>query len=102
MSTRELFILMVICLLFAAGCESQPGLIEPTATMVEISAPTPTPNKIDSVLATLQGLQFDDFISESNRHLMIRDPDNLYFNEMAAMYGIDENDHFTDLYSQFF
>jgi hypothetical protein len=58
--------------------------------------PFPTPS-IANIVAGLEGLPIDEFLDEAYRQLQLRDPDNLIFNGFAEVYGVVENNQFTNL-----
>jgi len=75
----------------------------PVATATPHPLPTaetstePAPPSIGEIIASLEGLPFDQFLAESYRQLQLRDPDQLIYNGFADLYGVTISDQFTNL-----
>jgi uncharacterized protein (DUF885 family) len=87
----------------AAPTTSAPT-VAPTATPIPLTeVPTPTPEvvpvqpSIDEILAGLEGLPIDEFFAESVRQLRLRDPDILFADGLAEVYGVELGPQFTNL-----
>lgn len=71
----------------------------PTHTETPLPAATtqPAPLSATEVLANLENLPFDEFLDESYRQLQLRDPDKLFMNGYADLYGVVIGGQFTNL-----
>jgi len=69
----------------------------PTGTATSISLLTPTLEvlSLEGIIASLEGLPIDAFFEESYRQILLRDPDRLFVNGLAGVYGVS-NDRFSD------
>ena len=76
---------------------SSTSLPTPTTTPLPTATPQPEPPSVTEILAYLEDLPFDEFLDESYRQLQIRDPDNLFMNGYADLYGVVIGTQFTDL-----
>jgi uncharacterized protein (DUF885 family) len=54
-------------------------------------------SSVETIVAQLKGLPIDVFFEESFRHLQVRDPDTLIYNNLGQEYGIKDYDQFTIL-----
>jgi len=62
------------------------------------SVPTlAAPSPVDEVLASIEGLSFDDFVNACYREIMLRDPDTLWSAGIADAFGLERFDEWTDL-----
>jgi uncharacterized protein (DUF885 family) len=69
----------------------------PTETPLPSETPEPEPPSVAQILTSLEKLPFNEFMDESYRQLQLRDPDNLFMNGYADLYGAVIGDQFTDL-----
>lgn len=95
-----------ICLL-TVSCSSQHPVSIPLASLPEIQEPAPQTYSasVQETLTQLQGLPIEQFLEESDRRIVIRDPDTVIFMEGTYAklkegpfggYGIT-NDRFTNI-----
>lgn len=80
---------------------SSTPLPAPTETPLPTETPQPEPLSITEILAGLENLPFDEFLDESYRQLMLRDPDSQFMNGFADLYGVVISDQFTNLSPDF-
>jgi uncharacterized protein (DUF885 family)/pimeloyl-ACP methyl ester carboxylesterase len=68
-----------------------------TAAPIPTSEPVLDPPSISAVLGRLEGLPIDEFLEESFRQLQLRDPDILFADGFADVYGVVLGDQFVDM-----
>ncbi|MBN1134946.1 MAG: DUF885 family protein, partial [Anaerolineae bacterium] len=78
-----------------------PTKVPPADTPTPTPEPTPAQLAVDEVLSGLEGLPIDEFLAQSWRQLQVRDPDILFANGFADVYGVAPGDRFTDLSAEY-
>ncbi|MGD8457379.1 MAG: DUF885 domain-containing protein [Anaerolineales bacterium] len=97
---RTLMVILAITFMAASCAPGQPAAQDtatpPSDTAIPTAIPTPQPPSVPEIVEGLTGLPFDEFVEESYRQLLLRDPDNLIYSGCDEVYGA-AYDQFTDL-----
>jgi uncharacterized protein (DUF885 family)/WD40 repeat protein len=65
-------------------------------SQVEATAPSPSESSVTTMMASLQGLSLDEFLDESFKLLLLRDPEWVTSEGLAQRFGVG-NDQLTDI-----